>query len=329
MLIAVLTHAGNLLPVMIPKVVVKGVSSWPWSHLSRAWRQGIGIRPSSLRSFSLSTTNTFSIIEWIVGPTDRDVCWQMKFWDKEFDLSYSIEQKELVVKCEHSFLQVDGPLTDDVIWDNEMLEQWLLDTVIEKIIHVTIPSNNQLNWIQLRWLETLYRSPFWRSPNEFGRFMSWREQSTVPPPEAAYPRLGLESERFTASWREQVLLCKKFSLSSTGREKLIHTGSTSPLWSSKCALYLVSSTMYAHPLLRPGSASLLETFLRLSRKLASRARKSACKYLLSYLSFCLSNDHLKMLTVDSRAHLPILEACSFLAEDKQGIGPHIHLPLFG
>ena len=112
------------------------------------------------------------------------------------------------------------------------------------------------------------------------------------------------------------------------KRKVIHTGSTSALWSSKCALYLVSSTMYAHPLLRPGSASLLETFLRLSRKLASRARKSACKYLFLHSSFCLSNDHWKMLTVDSRALLPILEACSFLAEGKQGIVPHNRLSSF-
>ena len=47
----------------------------------------------------------------------------MKFWDKEFDLSGSIEQKELMVKCEHPFLQVDGPLTSDVIGDNEILER--------------------------------------------------------------------------------------------------------------------------------------------------------------------------------------------------------------
>ena len=67
-------------------------------------------------------------------------------------------------------------------------------------------------------------------------------------------------------------------------EGQVHTGSTSALWSSKCALYLVSSTTYAHPLLRPGSASLLETFLCLSQKLASRARKSAYKYLSVYLS---------------------------------------------
>jgi hypothetical protein len=46
----------------------------------------------------------------------------MKFWDKEFDLSYTIEQKELVIKCEHSFLQVDRPLTGDVVRDDEILE---------------------------------------------------------------------------------------------------------------------------------------------------------------------------------------------------------------
>lgn len=74
----------------------------------------------------------------------------MKFRDEEFDLSYSIEQKELVVKCEHSFLQVDGPLTGDVIRDNEILERRLLDAVIEEVVHVTISSNNQLDWIQLR-----------------------------------------------------------------------------------------------------------------------------------------------------------------------------------
>ena len=51
----------------------------------------------------------------------------MKFWDKEFDLSYSIEQKEMVVKCKHSFLQIDGPLADDVIRDNEILDLRLLD----------------------------------------------------------------------------------------------------------------------------------------------------------------------------------------------------------
>ena len=208
MLIVVLTHAGDLLPVMIPKVVVKGVSSWSRSHLSCARRQSISIWPSSLRCFSLGSTNTFPVVEWIIGPTDRDVCWQMKFWDKEFDLSYSIEQKEMVVKCEHSFLQIDGPLADDVIRDNEILDSRLLDAVKEKVIHITVSSNNQLNWIKFRWIESLYRSPFWRSPNEFGRFMSWREQSTVPPPEAAYPRLGLELERLTASWREQVLFCK-------------------------------------------------------------------------------------------------------------------------
>ena len=125
--------------------------------------------------------------------------------------------------------------------------------------------------------------------------MSWREQSTVPPPEAAYPLLGLESARLTASWREQVLFCKEslYLRLQKDRKNQIHTGSTSALWSSKCTLYLVSSTMYAHPLLRPGSASLLETFLRLSRKLASRARKSACKYLFLHSSFCLSNDHWK------------------------------------
>ena len=118
--------------------------------------------------------------------------------------------------------------------------------------------------------------------------MSWREQSTVPPPEAAYPQFGLESARLTASWREQVLFCKK--ISSAERESQNHTGSISALWSSKWALYFFSSTMYAHPLLRPGSASSLETFLRLSRKLASRARKSAYKYLLSYSSIYVSND---------------------------------------
>ena len=88
------------------------------------------------------------------------MCWQMKFWDEELDLSYSIKQKKLVVKSEHSFLQVDGPLTDDVIRNNEMLEPRLLDAVIEEIVHVTISSNNQLDWIQLRRIEALYRSPF-------------------------------------------------------------------------------------------------------------------------------------------------------------------------
>ena len=66
----------------------------------------------------------------------------MKFWDKEFDLSYSIEQKEFVVKCEYSFLQVDGPLTDDVIRDNKIFERRLLDAVIEEVVHITISSNN-------------------------------------------------------------------------------------------------------------------------------------------------------------------------------------------
>jgi hypothetical protein len=70
------------------------------------------------------------------------MCWQMKFRDEEFYLSYSIEQKELVVKCEHPFLQVDGPLTGNVVRDNEILEWRLLDAVIEKIIHVAISSNN-------------------------------------------------------------------------------------------------------------------------------------------------------------------------------------------
>ena len=74
----------------------------------------------------------------------------MKFWDKEFDLSYSIEQKEMVVKCEHSFLQIDGPLADDVIRDNEILDSRLLDAVKEKVIHITVSSNNQLNWIKFR-----------------------------------------------------------------------------------------------------------------------------------------------------------------------------------
>jgi hypothetical protein len=66
----------------------------------------------------------------------------MKFWDKEFDLSYTIEQKELVIKCEHSFLQVDRPLTGDVVRDDEILESWLLDAMIEEVVHVTISSNN-------------------------------------------------------------------------------------------------------------------------------------------------------------------------------------------
>ena len=74
----------------------------------------------------------------------------MKFWDEELDLSYSIEQKKLVVKCEHSFLQVDGPLTGDVIRNNEMLEPRLLDAVIEDVVHVTVSSNNQLDRIQLQ-----------------------------------------------------------------------------------------------------------------------------------------------------------------------------------
>jgi hypothetical protein len=73
----------------------------------------------------------------------------MKFWDKKFDLSITIKQKELVVKCEHSFFQVDGPLADDVIRDNERLEPRLVDAVIEDVVHVTVTSNNQLNWIQL------------------------------------------------------------------------------------------------------------------------------------------------------------------------------------
>ena len=74
----------------------------------------------------------------------------MKFWDEEFDLSGSIEQKELMVKCVHPFLQVDGPLTSDVVGDNEILERRLLDAVIEEIVHVTISANNQLYSIQLR-----------------------------------------------------------------------------------------------------------------------------------------------------------------------------------
>ena len=74
----------------------------------------------------------------------------MNFWDEEFHLSYSIEQKKIMVKCKHSFLQVDGPLTGNVIGNNKILQQQLLDAVIEKIVHVTISSNKQLDWIQLQ-----------------------------------------------------------------------------------------------------------------------------------------------------------------------------------
>ena len=78
------------------------------------------------------------------------MCRQMKFWDEKLDLSYAIEQKELVVKTEHSFLQVDGPLTGDVVGDNEIQERRMQDAVIEEVVHVTISSNNQLDWTILR-----------------------------------------------------------------------------------------------------------------------------------------------------------------------------------
>ena len=78
------------------------------------------------------------------------MCWQMKFWDEEFDLCCSIEQKELVVKSEHFFLQIDGPLTGNVIRDNEILEQRLLNAVIKEVVHATISLDNQLDCIQLQ-----------------------------------------------------------------------------------------------------------------------------------------------------------------------------------
>jgi hypothetical protein len=146
----------------------------------------------------------------------------MKFRDEEFDLSYSIEQKELMVKCEHSFLQVDGPLTDDVIRDNKMLERWLLDAVIENIVHVTISSINQLIGLgtiamtQSTLPFTLLKIGKWIWPlhimaRAIHSAASWGSVSAIG--------FGI-GEVDCIMTRTGTFLQKKINLSSTGREKL-------------------------------------------------------------------------------------------------------------
>lgn len=126
-----------------------------------------------------------------------------------------------------------------------------------------------------------YLSPYWRSPIEFGKFISCLVHMTFPTPEAAWPRLGFASARLMASWREQLLFY--FATESATRiivdfDKL--TGSVSPWYKPRYALYFLSSTKYAQPLFNPGSTRSLDTFFRFRRKFASMEQNLAWRYLI-------------------------------------------------
>ena len=268
---------------MVSKVVVEGVTSWPWSHLSCARCQSIGIWPSSLRRFSLGSTYTFPIVEWIFWLTGRDVCWQMKFWDEEFDLCCSIEQKELVVKSEHFFLQIDGPLTGNVIRDNEILEQRLLNAVIKEVVHATISLDNQLDCIQLQWLKyllfTLLKITKWIwllhvMTRAIHCTTSWDSLSTI------WFIIGKVKHIMT---RTGTFLQKK---------DLVYLQ-----WKMKFTFVLVQLQLHEVP-------------------------NAPCTW---FLQQCMP-----ILYLDwGRLQCSILEACSFLVEDKQGIVLRIRLPSFG
>ena len=63
------THFGNFPPIVIPKMVIKRVTSRTWAHLFCARSHRVGFRPATFRGLAVGPPNKRTKVERVIGLT--------------------------------------------------------------------------------------------------------------------------------------------------------------------------------------------------------------------------------------------------------------------